>query len=234
MTQNEKNKAAFRILVTITTPKLAKKAEKLLASSEVPVHYVIRGMGTAPSEMLDILGVGTPDKSIIITVLPKSFADNTMRKMYRELRFGTPGSGIAFTIPIGASTIHLVRMIENFDCEENKSPERKEKSAMKDVKHVMIAAVVNHGFSEEVMEAARNAGAGGGTVIHGRNAGNKNILTAWGIGAQEEREVVLIIAGVDEKTNIMQEISSKCGVNSDAKGLIVSFPIDGVIGLGEV
>lgn len=233
MEQNEKKKSAFRILVTITAPKLAKKAEKLLTASEVPVHYVLNGMGTAPSEMLDILGLGTPDKSIIITALPKSFSDDMMRKMYRELRFGTPGSGIAFTLPIGASTNHVVRMIEDLDCTENKA-ERKEESSMKDVKYVMIAAIVNHGFSEEVMEAARNAGAGGGTVVHGRSSGAKNMLSAWGLGVQEEREVVLIIAKVDEKTEIMQEISSKCGINSEAKGLIVSLPIDGVIGLGEV
>lgn len=234
MNQNEKNKIPFRILVMITAPKLAKKAEKLFAASEIPVHYMLSGMGTASSEMLDILGLGTPDKSILITALPKSYADKMMRSMYKELRFGTPGSGIAFTLPIGAATNHVIRMIENLDSSDSKSSERKEESVMNDIKHVLIAAIVNHGFSEEVMNAARQAGAGGGTVVHGRSAGEENTMSVWGLGVQEEREVVLIVADTENKTKIMQEISSKCGIHSEAKGMVVSLPIDGVIGLGEI
>lgn len=234
MNQHENKKIPFRILVMITAPKLAAKAEKLLNASEIPVHYVFNGMGTASSEMLDILGLGTPDKSILVTALPKNYADMVMRKMYKDLRFGTPGSGIAFTLPVSSATNHVIRMIEKLGSDSENTAERKEVSVMSDIKHVMIAAVVNHGFSEEVMNAAREAGAGGGTVLHSRSAGLENVMSVWGLGVQEERELVLIVADTESKLNIMQAISSKCGIHSEAKGMVVSLPIDGVIGLGEV
>ena len=84
------------------------------------------------------------------------------------------------------------------------------------------------------MNAAREAGAGGGTVLHSRSGGKENMMSVWGLGVQEERELVLIVADNENKAQIMQEISSKCGVNSEAKGLVISLPIDGVVGLGEI
>ena len=82
MSQNENKKTSLRVLIMITAPKLLKKAEKLISTSDVLLHYVLNGIGTASNEMLDILGLGTPDKSIVIMALSKPDADKMMRRMY--------------------------------------------------------------------------------------------------------------------------------------------------------
>ena len=41
----------------------------------------------------------------------------------------------------------------------------------------LILCIVNTGFSDAVMEAARACGAGGGTVIHARGTANKEAET---------------------------------------------------------
>ena len=43
---------------------------------------------------------------------------------------------------------------------------------MEDQKHELIVCIVNAGFSQNVMEAARAAGAQGGTVIRARGSAN--------------------------------------------------------------
>lgn len=102
---------------------------------------------------------------------------------------------------------------------------------MEEAKNVLIAAIVNQGYSEAVMDAARANGAGGGTVLHSRSVSNEQIMSFWGLGVQEEKEIVLIVSENENKLKIMQSISEKCGVRSEAKGIIVSIPIDNVIGL---
>ncbi len=231
MERTEKN-TPVRALVLITTEKLAEKASKLYHSESVPVHYKLGGTGTAPSEALDILGIGTPDKSILISLLPKSYADGALRSLRRELKFGIPGHGIAFTVPISSANNLILKVLKQFE-ELHISTETKETKAMADSKYAMIAAVVNQGYSEELMKAAREAGAGGGTVVHSRHIGDDQTTNLWGISFQEEKEIVLIVSRQEEKLAIMKAISENCGTHSDAKGIVLSLPIDAVTGLGE-
>ncbi len=222
----------FRILVLITNSKLAKKATKLFTDGVIPMHYKLHVMGTASSEMMDILGLGSIDKTLLISVLPKRFADEMLRKLRKALKIGTPDSGIAFTIPISGANNYIVRMLSQLSEETAKAMERKEET-MAQLKHVVIASIVNQGYSEEVMNAARAAGASGGSILHSRRVGNEKATEFWGLSVQEEKEIILIIANAENKLVIMQAISDACGIRSDAKGIVVSLPIDAVIGLND-
>lgn len=222
----------FRILVLITNPKLAKKATKLFTDGAIPMHYKLHVMGTASSEMMDILGLGSIDKTLLISVLPKRFADEMLRKLRKALKIGTPDSGIAFTMPISGANNYIVRMLSQISKEAAKAMERKEET-MAQLKHVVIASIVNQGYSEEVMNAARAAGASGGSILHSRRVGNEKATEFWGFSVQEEKEIILIIANAENKLAIMQAISDACGIRSDAKGIVVSLPIDAVIGLND-
>lgn len=229
MKLNEKN-AFLRVLVLITTPKLAEKAMKMFRKGNVPVQYKWNAVGTASSEMIDVLGLGSPDKSILISFMPKLFADEMLKKLKKELRLGTVNSGIAFTIPLSGANNLVLRMLEQLNSEEIENSERKGHLNMSDIKYSVIAAVVNRGYSENVMEAARAAGASGGTVVPSRRIGNEQAMGFWGMSIQSEKDMIFIITDNDNKLKIMQEIGEKCGIHSEAKGIVVSMPIDAVIG----
>ena len=190
-------------------------------------------MGTASSDMMDILGLGSIDKDVLVSLLPKDFADKMLLKLRRALKIGTPGSGIAFTMPLSGTNNVLLHILGQTDKNAAKDSGRKDGTAMTETKCAMIAVVVNQGYSEEVMNAARAAGAGGGTVLHSRRIGDEEALSFWGISVQEEKEIILIIAGAEDKLRIMKAISESCGIRSEAKGLVLSMPIDTVIGLGD-
>ncbi len=224
---------SFRILVLITNPKLAKKAARLFAESAVPMHYKLNAMGTASSEMMDILGLGSIDKNLFVSLLPKAFADEMLCRLRKALKIGAPDSGIAFTLPITGANNFLVRMLRQLDGSEVQVPERKEETAMAEIRHVMIASIVNQGYSEEVMNAARSAGAAGGSVLHSRRVGSEKAMDFWGLSVQEEKEIVLIIADAEHKLAIMQAIGEACGMRSDAKGIVISLPIDAAVGLND-
>ena len=226
MRMNEKT-VPLRILAVITTPRLSKKAQELFRRGNVPVQYEWHGLGTASSEMMDILGLGTPEKRVLLTVLPKPFADRMGRKLKEAAVIGTKNSGIAFTLPMSGANHLLLQMLEALQGEETNE---RGKSGMEDMKYALIAAVVNLGYSENVMEAARGAGAGGGTVIPGRRTGSEEAIQFWGMSIQEEKEMILIITEQENKLKIMQAISAKCGLHSEADGLVLSLPIDTVIG----
>lgn len=81
------------------------------------------------------------------------------------------------------------------------------------------------------MEAARPEGASGGTVFHSRRIASEETMKFWKISVQEEREVVMILARKEDKLSIMQAIGQKCGVKSEAQGVVFSLPVDESVGL---
>lgn len=102
---------------------------------------------------------------------------------------------------------------------------------MAECEYSLIMAIVEQGYSEAVMNAARPMGATGGTVFHCRRAGSEEAMHFWGITVQPEREIVIVLANRSEKLGIMKAIGEKCGMSSEAHGVVLSLPVDGVAGM---
>ena len=84
-----------------------------------------------------------------------------------------------------------------------------------------------------VMDAARSAGAGGGTVLHAKGTGRARAQKFFGVSLADEKDVVYIVAHADEKAAIMQAIADNAGPGTRAGAICFSLPISQVAGLRE-
>ena len=223
-------KPVFQMLFLIATPKLVHKAVDLLKEGMVPVQYLMHAQGTASSEMMDLLGLGGVEKDLMLSMLPKALADKILKILRGRLHLGMPNTGIAFTVNMSSCSGHMIRLMESSQLPGEEQTAREEWDDMEQG-YSAIMAIVNQGFSEEVMNAARPVGATGGTVFHSRRVGSEEAMKFWGISIQQEREVVLIWAKKVDKKTIMQEIHKKCGMQSEANGIVLSLPVDEIIGV---
>lgn len=219
----------YQALMLIATPKLADKAVEMFSKKNLPVQYKVSAQGTASSEIMDTLGLGSIDKSLLVAFVHKSFAEEMLGLLHSKLRLDAVNSGIAFTLPLGSASNIVVRMMQSVG--ENSKNGKGEGAMAQNNKYVLIAAIVDRGFSGDVMDAAREKGAGGGTVVHSRSFQNDEATGFWGLSVQEEKEIVLILASSENKLDIMSAIGEKCGMHSDAKGTVISLPIDAVMGI---
>ncbi len=217
----------FSLLFLIVSQKLGVKAEAIFAEEKTPVYNTVYAKGTATSEMSDMLGLGSVDKTVITALYPTPIAERVLGDLKDKLYLGTPNTGIGFTLSLTGISAGGMKMMQTY---ENQLNEIEEGEKM-DSNYTMIMAFVNQGFSDDVMTAAKPAGATGGTVFHSRRVGNEEALKFWGISVQEEREIVLILADKEKKMAIMSAIAEKCGAQTPAHGMIVSLPVDGVAGL---
>ena len=94
-----------------------------------------------------------------------------------------------------------------------------------------ILAVVNNGFSEEAMEAARAAGAKGGTILHGRGTISKEAEKFFNITIQPEKEIVMILAKSEDIDQILKALYTAIGSSTGAQGIAFALPVDEVVGL---
>ena len=95
----------------------------------------------------------------------------------------------------------------------------------------MIVCVVNSGFSDAVMSAAREYGARGGTVLSARGTANQESETFFGISIQPEKEVVLILVPTKIKDDILHAIYEKVGLATPGQGIAFTLPVENAVGL---
>lgn len=98
----------------------------------------------------------------------------------------------------------------------------------------LIISIVNRGYSDEVMDAAREAGAKGGTIMYAHGAGLKDTESFFGISIHPEKELVLILASNETRPTIMQAIVKRVGMESEGSGITFSLPVTNVEGIARL
>ena len=102
--------------------------------------------------------------------------------------------------------------------------------------HEVIFCIVNAGFSDAVMDAAREFGARGGTVMRARGTANPESEKYFHITVQPEKEIVMILVDSKIKDDILHALYKAVGLKTPGQGIAFSMPVDDVVGLsgGEV
>ena len=99
--------------------------------------------------------------------------------------------------------------------------------------HEVILCIVNSGFSDEVMDAAREFGARGGTVIRARGTASAEAEKLFNIAIQPEKEIVMILVDKKIKNDILHALYKKVGLSTPSQGIAFAMPVDSVVGLAE-
>ena len=195
---------------------------------ELGFHYVCHGMGTVNSEVLEYLGVGEADKDVIFSITHEKKVQEIMQSIRDGIDLGLPDRGIICSIDVTAASKIVDRTIRDKAVEYDGEVQALDQ----DNKYSMIVSVVNRGYTDEVMAAAKKVGARGGTVIHARGIGTEEAGKFLGVALQPEKEIVLIIARQKEKTAIMSAISEAAGIHTKAHGFLISLPVEEFTGIG--
>lgn len=99
------------------------------------------------------------------------------------------------------------------------------------MKFKLIITIVNSGFSTRVMDAAREAGATGGTIIYSSGAGAHEAEKLFGIAVSPEKETVMILSTEERADRIMKSIIARAGLNTLGAGLCFALDVDSVMGV---
>ena len=102
---------------------------------------------------------------------------------------------------------------------------------MKKHEHEVIWCIVNAGYSDDVMNAAREFGARGGTIIRARGTANQEAERLFNIAIQPDKEIVMILIEAGLKKDILHALYQKVGLNSPGQGIAFSLPVESVVGL---
>lgn len=202
------------------------KGKKLIGELKklgVKINFHVVGFGTAPTEMMDFLGLGTNDKDVIFSLGAESNVRDMIANFGDSFQSHSKYGGIMIILDVSAASRLLNEML-NYNVIQNKE---RETANMQNKHHNdLIVISVNDGYSEDVMHVARKAGATGGTVIKGRLADFEAFSEFVASEVDEEREMLFILAPSKISEQIMGDVNSQFGINSEANGIIFSLPTE--------
>lgn len=98
----------------------------------------------------------------------------------------------------------------------------------------VIFCIVNSGYGEAVMDAARTVGARGGTIINARGTASLDAEKIFGITVQPEKEIVMIVVPAKIKDDVLHALYKDVGLQTAGQGIAFSMPVDGAVGLTPV
>ncbi len=213
-------------ILSIISPESLDILTEICTELALPISVVMHGRGTAVQSMRELLGIESSERRVVVSIADDEKTKRLIAAEKRHLHIGVPGHGILLAVPIksvgGGKTVAFLNGETKV---EKKAPELH-------YAHELIVAIAREGSTDTVMNAARAAGARGGTVIHGKGTGSKENSGFYNITIAEEKELILIVAPVGEKNAIMQSILQKAGPATSAGTIVFSLPISDVAGFG--
>lgn len=215
-------------LCAITDRGRAKMLKKLLREEGIELHLRILAEGTAQTRLLDYLGLGDSERDVLMCAVTRRTKGDIVRLLKKELALKNPGCGIVFTIPMkgiaGPKTLSLFMGDDAQESYEEDTPMEKPNAEL-------IITIVNRGYSQEVVVAAKEAGAQGGTVVHGRGTGDGAAMRFFNITVEPEKDVVLLLVKKEVRTEVMRAICRAAGLKTQGKGITFSLPVEDVVGV---
>lgn len=184
--------------------------------------------GTATDELLNFLDLEKTEKIMIETMVYDHQAEQIKNTLVKDLKFSSSGNGIAMLLPVDGLGGNFAR---NYFLEQGES--KKEIESMEQSKYVLILTICNNGYSDVVMDAAREAGATGGTVSRAQGTGAE-LAKFFGVTISEEKEMVYIASKRENRDKIMYAIMEKAGKDSPAFGVVFALPVEKIMGVASL
>lgn len=98
-------------------------------------------------------------------------------------------------------------------------------------RYEVIVCIVNKGFADTAMDAARAAGAKGGTILHGRGTASPEAEKLFNVSIHPEKEIVLILVALPIRDGVLKALYDRVGSGTDAQGFAFTLPAEQVVGL---
>ena len=195
------------------------EAEKLMSIAKKAGSQggtILRGRGTASTHLMSILCLGETRKEILITLVFEEQYD----AVFEAIRNAKHMHGICASISCKRSYV-------------NREMHTKEGARTMNSDWELIQVICNSGFAEDVMDVARKAGAGGGTIIDGRGTSTPDDLKFFGASLVPEKELLLILVEREKSEKVLGAITTIPFMQQEGNGIAFTMPVERFVQFGK-
>ncbi|NLP13346.1 MAG: P-II family nitrogen regulator [Clostridium sp.] len=216
------NNAEIELLCVIVNFGLGSKVMKFSKQMGMPGGTIFLGRGTVNNRILEFFDLSDIRKEIVLMLGKKTTTYNALEELNKKFRFDKPNHGIAFSTSV--MNILGTKSIESNDI-------NKEKRGAEKTMYNAIYVVVDKGKAESVIDAAKEAGARGGTIINARGSGIHETSKLFSMDIEPEKEIVLILADDQITSPITSSVREKLQIDQPGNGIIFVQSVNKTYGL---
>ena len=190
----------YKLLVSIVPHDSGELISDAAKSAGAGGGTIAMGRGTASNGVLQLLGLGDTSKDIVYIILEEEKCE-AVRTAIISASESKKHFGVLFTLEVGS-------FVKAGNAKEISKSESKGGSTMAAGTYQMINVIVNKGYAEDAMEAARKAGAGGGTIMGARGTAKEGDAAFFGMKIVPEKEMLMILVPAEKKADIVAAITA--------------------------
>ncbi len=217
------------LLITITNRADSDEFTGFFSSKEIPIMYSTTALGTAREKTLALFGIEESTKSVHYCIVTENKKAELIKALTKEMAIDLPNRGISVAVPL--SSIGGKKTLEAFANGHQDDEIENEVKSMSECTTELIVVICAKGHTDEIMDAARSAGAGGGTVVHAKGTGSQYTNKFFGVSIADEKEMIYIVSTKENKNGIMKAIMDGAGPQTDAHAVVFSLPVSDTAGL---
>lgn len=176
---------------------------------------IIMGRGTASNNIVQLLGFGNTTQEIIYIVVEDEKKQTILDAIKKTSESKKEHFGVLFTVKaydfIKSGHVNEAESIKNAISDFAKAePHDGTQNGGKKMNssYQMINVIVNKGYAEDAMAAARKAGAGGGTTIGARGTAREDDAAFFGMKIVPEKDMLMILVPSEKKDDIVKAITA--------------------------
>ena len=203
---------SYKLLVSIVPHDSGELISNAAKSAGAGGGTIAMGRGTASNGVLQLLGLGDTSKDIVYIILEEEKCENVKAAIVQASE-SKKHFGVLFTLNVGS----FVKAGSN---KSDVISESKGEETMADNTYQMINVIVNKGYAEDAMAAARKAGAGGGTIISARGTAKEGDAAFFGMTIVPEKDMLMILVSSDKKDAIVNAITELPCFDQAGSGII--------------
>lgn len=180
---------------------------------------ILRAEGTISSPLMNLLGLHDSKREMLIMLVNQDHEARIHQVLAEECQLAKKGKGVLFSF--ATSSVYGSHLLNHpFDKED---PDMSE--------YQLIATIVDRDSGDEVVKAAREEGAGGATILHGRGLGSEKASKIFNIQIEPEKEIVIMIVESQKVHEIVQQINEAMNIDRPGKGIIFTLDVNNATGL---
>ncbi len=220
----------IHVIVSIVERGRGTAIQKLYKKHAVFLHTQCPGKGTATSEIMDILGLGSSEKDVVLSYAESGTARRLLALLDNELRGAAGTAGIVFTLSLSGMN-NLAAAAIDYYAQQSKKGNGGETPMENQSKNSLILVTCVRGSADQIMVTAREQGARGGTVIKARWSGMEELERGYDLELTAERDIVALVVPNEKRKDIMEAVHAAPGLRTPEQAMTCSAPIEQLVRL---
>ena len=210
----------YELICCVVNNGAATKVLKTAKNYGIKGGTISLGHGAVKSRLPDILGINDDRKEIVTMVVEKELSREAIAGIGKEMDFQKPHHGIAFSLSVS-----------DFIGSKNTVNNNQNTGGVKKSVYNIIYVIIDKGNAEDVIDAANNAGARGGTIINARGSGIHEVQKLFSVEIEPEKEEVFIITKNEQKDAIVESVRNRLKIDEPGNGILFVMDVNEVYGL---